>query len=88
MRGQLGCRSSRGIASPTMRREIRRRSAIEPVIGHLKAGGLLERNRLAGSEGDAVNAILCAAGHNLRLLARWIRAFFGLGLSSPVPHAS
>jgi len=45
---------------------------IEPVIGHLKDDGHLERNHLAGAEGDAINAILCADGHNLRLLARWL----------------
>lgn len=34
---------TRGIASPTIRRELRRRNAIEPVIGHTKSDGLLER---------------------------------------------
>lgn len=66
---------TRGITSPTIRREMRRRNGIEPVIGHLKDDGLLERNHLAGAQGDAINAILCAAGHNLRLLARWLRYF-------------
>ena len=66
---------TRGITSPTIRREMRRRNGIEPVIGHLKGDGLLERNHLAGAQGDAINAILCAAGHNLRLLARWLRYF-------------
>jgi IS5 family transposase len=64
---------TRGITSPTIRREMRRRNAIEPVIGHMKADGLLERNHLAGPDGDAINALLCAVGHNLRLLARWLR---------------
>ena len=64
---------TRGIASPTIRREMRRRNAIEPVIGHMKDDGLLERNHLAGPDGDAINVILCAAGHNMRLLARWLR---------------
>ena len=64
---------TRGITSPTIRREMRRRNGIEPVIGHLKDDGHLERNHMAGAEGDAINAILCAAGHNLRLLARWLR---------------
>ena len=78
---------TRGITSPTIRREMRRRNAIEPVIhcppgswrshdperGHLKDDGHLERNHLAGTDGDAINAILSAAGHNLRLLARWLR---------------
>ena len=66
---------TRGITSPTIRREMRRRNGIEPVIGHLKGDGLLERNHLHGPDGDAINAILCAAGHNLRLLARWLRYF-------------
>ncbi|MGB5723424.1 MAG: IS5 family transposase [Parasphingorhabdus sp.] len=69
---------TRGIASPTIRREMRRRNAIEPVIGHMKDDGHLERNHLAGAEGDAINAILTAAGHNMRLLARWIRLLFAL----------
>ena len=63
---------TRGITSPTIKREMRRRSGIEPVIGHLKADGLLERNHLKGPAGDAINAILCAAGHNMRLLLRWL----------------
>ena len=67
---------TRGIASPTIRREMRRRNGIEPVIGHLKDDGHLERNHLAGPDGDAINAILCAAGHNMRLLARWLRILF------------
>ena len=69
---------TRGIVSPTIRRELRRRSAIEPVIGHLKADGLLERNRLKGAEGDLVNALLCAVGHNLRLLLAWFRKLLWL----------
>ena len=69
---------TRGIVSPTIRRELRRRNAIEPVIGHLKSDGLVERNRLLGAHGDAINAILAAAGHNLRLLVAWLRALCAL----------
>ena len=61
----------RGV-TPTIRRERRRRNAIEPVIGHMKADGLLGRNFLLGTEGDAANAILAAAGHNMRLLRAWL----------------
>jgi transposase, IS5 family len=66
-------RQRRDGLTPTIRRELRRRNAVEPVIGHLKSDGLLERNRLAGAAGDATNAVLAAAGHNLRLLLAWLR---------------
>ncbi|MBK4739411.1 IS5 family transposase, partial [Noviherbaspirillum pedocola] len=47
---------------------IRRRSAIEPTIGHMKSDGKLDRNWLKGALGDAIHAVLCGAGHNLRLI--------------------
>jgi IS5 family transposase len=56
-----------------IRRELRRRSAVEPVIGHLKDGHRMDRNFLAGREGDAANAVLAAAGYNFRLLLAWFR---------------
>jgi hypothetical protein len=49
-----------------------RRAGIEPVIGHLKSDGHLGRNFLAGASGDAINVVLAAAGHNLRLLRAWL----------------
>jgi IS5 family transposase len=64
---------TRGVLSPTIRREMRRRNGVEPVLGHMKTDGLLERNHLHGPQGDAVNAILCAVGHNCRLLLAWFR---------------
>ena len=71
----------RGI-TPTIRRELRRRSAIEAMIGHMKLDGRLARNHLKGALGDAIHALLCGAGHNLRLilrhLARLLRALFRL----------
>lgn len=62
----------------TLKRHLRRRSAIEPEIGHMKADGLLGRNFLKGAEGDAINAILCGAGHNLRKILARIRALLYL----------
>jgi IS5 family transposase len=59
----------RGI-TPTIRRELRRRSAIEAMIGHMKLDGRLARNHLKGTPGDAIHALLCGAGHNLRLILR------------------
>jgi IS5 family transposase len=56
-----------------IKREMRRRSAVEPVIGHLKAEHRMGRNYLWHRQGDAINAVLAAAGYNFRLLIRWLR---------------
>jgi len=61
-----------------LRRHLRRRAAIEPEIGHMKGDGLLGRNFLKGMEGDAINAILCGAGHNLRKILARLRALLCL----------
>ena len=61
----------RGVTA-TIRRELRRRSAVEPVIGHMKTDGRLGRNFLAGVRGDAINALLCGAGYNLRLILNYL----------------
>jgi IS5 family transposase len=53
-----------------MRKRFRRRSAIEPVIGHLKSQYRLARNFLKGSVGDRFNLMLAAAAFNLR---KWLR---------------
>ncbi len=62
--------------TPTMKRELKRRSAIEPMIGHAKCDGRLGRNWLLGPEGDKINALLAAAGHNLRLILKRIMLLF------------
>jgi IS5 family transposase len=56
----------------TIRREMKRRAAVEPVIGHLKAEHRLGRNYLKGRDGDRINAVLAAAGYNFGLLLRWL----------------
>ncbi len=58
--------------SPTIKRAFRRRAAVEPVIGHLKAEHRMGRNHLAHQAGDAINAVLAAVGYNFRLLLRWL----------------
>ena len=57
----------------SIKRELRRRSAIEAVIGHMKTDGHLGRCYLKGAAGDAANVILSAVGHNLRLILAWLR---------------
>ncbi len=61
------------------RKLLKRRQAIEPIIGHLKADHRMGRCHLKGSAGDALHAVLCAAGYNIRWLLRMI-AKKGLGL--------
>jgi IS5 family transposase len=58
---------------------LKRRQAIELIIGHLKADYRMNRCHLKGSEGDALHAVLCAAGYNIRWLLRRI-VKKGLGL--------
>lgn len=63
-----------------VKRKLKRRSAIEPTIGHLKAGNRMSRNFLKGVEGDRINAILAAAGYNMRkLIAAFLYALINLG---------
>ncbi len=59
--------------TPKIKRELRRRSAVEPVIGHLKAEHRMGRNYLWFRRGDANNAVLAAVGYNFRRLIRWLR---------------
>jgi IS5 family transposase len=69
--------SKRGVTQ-AIERKLKRRNAVEPVIGHLKSDGRLARNFLKGVAGDAMNALLCGAGHNLRKILRKLRLFYAL----------
>ena len=61
----------RGVTDP-IKRDLRRRSAVEPVIGHAKSEHRMGRNFLKGTHGDAANAVLAAAGYNFRRLLAWL----------------
>jgi IS5 family transposase len=54
------------------KKSLKRRQAIEPIIGHLKADHRMNRCHLKGSNGDSLHAVLCAAGFNIRWLLRMI----------------
>jgi len=64
----------RGITR-SLKTMIKRRSAIEPAIGHMKMDGRLGRNPLKGALGDALHAVMCGAGHNLRLILAALRLY-------------
>jgi IS5 family transposase len=70
--------SSNAGLSWSERRRKRRRSSIEPVIGHLKSDHRLGRCFLHGRAGDKLNLIGSAAGFNVRKLLRLL----GLGIFS------
>jgi IS5 family transposase len=67
--------------TPKIKRELRRRSAVEPIIGHLKSEHRMGRNYLWHSQGDAINAILAAVGYNFRRLIQWLRLLLCLILA-------
>lgn len=64
--------TKRGVTQ-AIHRKLKRRNAVEPVIGHMKSDGRLARNFLKGMEGDAMNALLCGAGHNMRKILKKLR---------------
>jgi len=55
-------------------RWVKRRQAVEPVIGHAKLDHRMDRCWLPGATGDALHAVLCAAGYNIRWLLRAIQS--------------
>jgi hypothetical protein len=58
-----------------IRREMRRRAAVEPVIGHLKDDHRMRRNYLKGRDGDRINAVLAAGGLHLQPAPPLVRGF-------------
>jgi IS5 family transposase len=67
----------RGVTD-AIKRQLKRRAAIEPVIGHCKEDHRMDRNFLAHRDGDAINAVLAAAGYNFRRLLAWLGIFLRL----------
>ena len=65
----------RGISKAAKKR-LKRRQAIEPYIGHMKKIGRLGLCRLKGKAGDEINALLAAAGYNIKLILNHLRKLF------------
>ncbi len=68
--------------TPALRRDLRRRSAIEPAVGHMKTDGRLARCALKGTLGDALHAVLCGCGHNIRMILAHLRALVAVILAA------
>jgi IS5 family transposase len=69
------CRGRKKFMTRTVWKWVKRRSAIEPIIGHLKSDNRMERNHLKGIDGDRINALLAACGFNIRKLLRGLFGF-------------
>ena len=65
----------RGVTK-AIKKELKRRSVIEPIIGHVKHEHRLGRNYLRGWLGDKANALFAAAGYNFRLILNWLKDLF------------
>ena len=78
--------------TPRLGKLLRRRSAIEPEIGHMKSDGRLARCALKGTIGDALFAVRCSCGHNIRKILAHLRALLAVLLANliraivPVDH--
>ena len=64
--------------TPKLLADLRRRSAIEAEIGHVKTDGRLSRSPLKGRIGDALFAVLCGCGHNIRKILSYLRVLLAL----------
>lgn len=69
-------RMKRNKLTCTLKRALKRRNAIEPIIGHAKSDHHLGRNYLKGTLGDKINAILSGVGYNFRAILRKLRLFW------------
>ncbi len=70
--------------SDQQRKWLKRRQAVEPAIGRLKQDHGMDRCWLRGATGDALHAVLRAAGYNIRWLLRAIVRLGLKGLFAPL----
>lgn len=66
----------RGSTPKSLWRRMKRRAAVEPTIGHMKSDHRLERNRLKGTIGNSINALLSAAAMNFQKLLGFFLHFW------------
>ncbi|MBL4757529.1 MAG: hypothetical protein JKY32_07805 [Rhizobiales bacterium] len=77
-RGTMSAHLQNIVRTPAIKRQMRRRAAVEPVIYHIKNHHRMNRNYLASTHGDAINPILTATGYNFRLILKWIRLLWAI----------
>ncbi|MCG7538279.1 hypothetical protein [Pseudoalteromonas sp. OF7H-1] len=62
--------------TPSIKKKLKRRNAIEPIIGYIKQDGHSGLNRLKGKLGDKLNAVLARVGQNCRKILAQLRLFY------------
>jgi transposase, IS5 family len=66
---------------------LRRRSAVEPIIGHAKAEYRMGRNFLKGPYGDVAHAVPAAASYNFRRLLAWLAIIWRVLITAIIVEA-
>ena len=66
--------SGRKALKPLLAAELKRRSAVEPVIAHMQADHRMSKNHLKGHSGDRFNVKMAAIGFNFRRILKWLMA--------------
>ena len=74
-----------GEASISLKKKLKRRNAIEPIIGHLKRDYGMDRNYLKGRVGDEINALMASCAYNLKKILNHLRAFIQNFLKGKIP---
>ena len=77
-KGNKVAKDTKVFISATRKKRLKRRAAIEETISQIKPDGLLARSYLKGNKGNEINAILCGAGYNIRIIPKKLRLFLVL----------
>jgi IS5 family transposase len=73
-----GKKNLSGYEKRKLRRMFRRRTAIEPLIGHLKTDHRMGRSFYKGISGDQINVLLACSAWNLKKYMKKLREAFSL----------
>ena len=74
-----------GEASISLKKKLKRRNAIEPIIGHLKRDYGMDRNYLKGRVGDEINALMASCAYNLKKILNHLRTSIQNFLKGKIP---
>jgi IS5 family transposase len=70
----------------SLKKRKNRRSAIEPIIGHIKSDHRMNRCWLKGTSGDEINALMAGVGFNMRKMLKLLREFLSFLIEFAFPY--